>query len=441
MGKKSKKQDKERNKKKDEKRQRRVQRMTKREKGAPSDQHIIQTSRGDTFLTNLPPEKFDPETLAFASQFFREKDEKFRQTLCELILSGQQIEAIKLYRERNNCSLKEAKDAIDALIEELQRSHPEQFQDSFSQDSAREGIFDWLKAVLSPQGFSKAIKSLEQHNQKLEDVKHLSTEEIIQRLQNFGVAFNEQQFLQDVKKFNSVAELDKYWHKIYPITAQGRDVDFIWRAIEILWERLAPEVMNSERIDSLMQEGYELLEQQEAIKACTIWLEVWEHLKKRFTPDMKSVEDTERVFDGEQCLANWCQDLEGELHNAGLDNPVFFEKRIKYCQEFCLLFPKTDWLTIHNMKRAVAESYFALGMQEKGEAAFQSLVEEFPNYAWGYIGWGDMYCERPIHKNIQVNYGRAEELYKKALKMACGEDKSDVLERLERLEKERRKGV
>jgi TolA-binding protein len=38
------------------------------------------------------------------------------------------------------------------------------------------------------------------------------------------------------------------------------------------------------------------------------------------------------------------------------------------------------------MKRAEAESYFALGKQEEGEKAFQDLVAEFPDSAWAYIG-------------------------------------------------------
>ena len=131
MGKKPKTQDKERNKKKEEKRARRVQRKSKQpEKGPLSDQrYIVQTPQNDEFLTNISPEKLDPETLAFASQFFREKDEALRQRLCALILSGQPVEAIKLYRERNKSSLQEAKDVVDALMEELGRAHPDQAQD------------------------------------------------------------------------------------------------------------------------------------------------------------------------------------------------------------------------------------------------------------------------------------------------------------------------
>jgi ribosomal protein L7/L12 len=139
-----------------------------------SGQYVVQTPQNDVFVTNIPPEQLNSETIALANQVFQEQDKKFRQTLCELISSGHPIEAIKLYRERNRCSLKEAKDAIDALMEELRRSHPDQ-----SQDSSTQGLFDSLKSVLSPEKMLRAIESLQEHSQKLEDIKNLSTEEII----------------------------------------------------------------------------------------------------------------------------------------------------------------------------------------------------------------------------------------------------------------------
>ncbi|MGQ9531667.1 MAG: hypothetical protein ACUVTQ_02555 [Desulfotomaculales bacterium] len=134
---------------------------------------------------------------------------------------------------------------------------------------------------------------------------------------------------------------------------------------------------------------------------------------------------------------NWCQDLEMELGNAGVKDPAFHEKRIAYCREFCALFPESDESIIENMKRAVAESLFALGRIEEGERAFQDLVREFPRSAWAYIGWADMYwlCEE---SKAPRDYDRAEKLYRLALGRDV-EDKEEVLERLRMLEEERRK--
>lgn len=193
---------------------------------------------------------------------------------------------------------------------------------------------------------------------------------------------------------------------------------------------------HSEQLDNMMQRGYGLIEEGRVKDACTLWLQVWEHLKGRFTQDMKSIDDAEGVFSGMQSLYNWCQDIEMELGNAGIEDMSFFEKRIRYCQEFCNLFPDTDSLIIQNMKWAEAESCFGLGMLEQGEKAFEALIEEFPDSVWGYIGWGDMYCSFRLNDAVPLDYEKAERIYRMAIDRNV-EDKTEVLNRLKELEKEK----
>jgi len=149
---------------------------------------------------------------------------------------------------------------------------------------------------------------------------------------------------------------------------------------------------------------------------------------------MKSIREAEHVFSGMQSLFNWCQDMEMALGNVGREDSTFYEKRIKYCREFYTFFPETDGLIIENMKRAEAESYFALGMIEQGEKSFQALIEEFPDSAWVYIGWGDMYCLFRPNEKVPLDYEKAERIYRLAVERNV--DEMDVvLERLEELEK------
>ena len=63
-------------------------------------------------------------------------------------------------------------------------------------------------------------------------------------------------------------------------------------------------------------------------EGCGIWLEVWKRLKRRFKPEMNSIEEAESVFTGLQCLFNWCQDLEEALGNAGRADSGYLQKRI-----------------------------------------------------------------------------------------------------------------
>jgi hypothetical protein len=273
-----------------------------------------------------------------------------------------------------------------------------------------------------------------------DEIESIPTNGIVSRLRSWGIPFEKAQFLEDVKRFYSGEELAHHWEKEYPVTATGFDMDFPWMAAIVLWERLAPDVMSSERLDRMMQQGYQLLERQDAdtgqseMEACRIWLEVWEDLKPRFRADMRSIEDAEGVFMGSQLLHNWCQDLEMELHNAGLHEPSFLEKAIEYCREFCDLFPDSDELLLHNMKRTEAEAHFALGREGEGDRLFEALIERFPDNAWGYIGWGDMVAF-PTKVGSPRDLERAKRIYEMGLR-ANVKEKDDILGRIRNLEQE-----
>jgi len=203
--------------------------------------------------------------------------------------------------------------------------------------------------------------------------------------------------------------------------------------------RFAPDVVSSEQLDEMMQRGYDLKEEGRFKECCNLWLELWEHLKKRFTPDMSAIEDVDiRVFTGIQ-LYNWCQDLDMELWNAGLEDTRFFRKRLEFCREFYRMFPDTDSLVIVNMKRGEANSYFFLYEIEKGEDSFKKLIEEFPESAWGYIDWGDIYCSFTLDDKVPTDYDKAARIYRLGLDNATS-DRDVILERLQRLEEKRKIG-
>ena len=286
----------------------------------------------------------------------------------------------------------------------------------------------------------KVIPSVEEaprdYHWSMEEVENLTTKEIISKLRAFGVEFDEEQFQKDVKSFYSACELADHWEKKFTITVVRFDADFIWMASIVLWKRLAPDVINSEQLDELMQEGYDLLEadaKDKTVQCCQLWLEVWNRLRYRFTNDMKSIEDTEKVFSGLQSLYNWCQDFEMELNNAGFYDQFFYQKRIEYCREFYSLFPNSDERLIVNMKRAEAESYFSLGRVEEGDQAFKALIEEYPNNVWGYIGWGDMYSLFNV-PGMNKNLRKAEKIYQMAL-TTNSKEKKHVIDRIQSLNK------
>jgi tetratricopeptide (TPR) repeat protein len=101
------------------------------------------------------------------------------------------------------------------------------------------------------------------------------------------------------------------------------------------------------------------------------------------------------------------------------------------------MFPDTNSLVIENMMRGEANSYFFLSEIEKGDEAFEKLIEEFPESAWGYIDWGDIYCLFTQEDNIPTDYDKAERIYRLGLDNATS-DRNVILDRLQHLEEKRK---
>lgn len=163
--------------------------------------------------------------------------------------------------------------------------------------------------------------------------------------------------------------------------------------------------------------------------ACDCWLEVWELVKEVVAEhDIKDVMELDEIVQCQQSFFNWCQDLEMELGNLVRTSPVHLEKLVAFIQEFIELLPESDSLIIQNMRRTVAEAYYAAGKIIEGENAFKTLISDYPDWAWGYIGWGDMFW---LMNSPQTppDFDRARSIYQKGLD-ACVEDADEIRERL-----------
>ncbi len=199
---------------------------------------------------------------------------------------------------------------------------------------------------------------------------------------------------------------------------------------------VSPPSQEHDELDLLMRRGQLLLEKNETAKACDVWLELWANLKIRFKPEFRDIQEAESIFSGCDYIFNWCQDLEAELGNAGNGNLQYYQKRLEYCSEFCSLFPESSDNLMENMKRAIAESYFALGDIVKGDECFEELIEQYPESIWGYVGWGDMYSI-PFNKEMKPDYDRAEQIYKMGLDKEIKEE-AILIDRLDDLKKEKK---
>lgn len=262
---------------------------------------------------------------------------------------------------------------------------------------------------------------------KREFVESLSNEEIIVRLREDGVNFDEKRFLEDVNQLYSVNALVLQWEEEHEITAQGYELDFIWMAACVLWNRLAPDVVNSEQIDEYINEGYQHLYKKHDYRASKTWLKAWSLLKKRFFNDIDDIYLLEERFNGCERVQNWVFDFFMVLWNANL-----FEESIEICQELADRFPKSSGSFLHNILRYEADAYFELDRFDEGENLYKKIVEQYPDKPWGYIGWGDKYAD-PRHQDFDPE--KARELFLIAAEVDPSENEK-IEQRISFLEKD-----
>jgi predicted Zn-dependent protease len=177
-----------------------------------------------------------------------------------------------------------------------------------------------------------------------------------------------------------------------------------------------------------MSGGYGLIRHGKTAAGCDQWLMAWEVVKQMTTVDIRNTAAFDRQHRGlTEYVANWCQDFEMELGNAGRDAPRYHEARVRYVREFLALFPDESDLVYLNMRRAEGDALWDLDRRAEAESVFRALVERQPDEAWGYIGWADRYW---LLDDSPKEYETAEAILRRALDRPNLHDRADLLERL-----------
>jgi tetratricopeptide (TPR) repeat protein len=291
--------------------------------------------------------------------------------------------------------------------------------------------FAKFKKGLEKTGMDEEFEDFISNSWNLEILKSMSTEDIIGKLRSMNIKFDIEDFKEQAQEYISAISLSDDYYPKQNLHAEGHEEDFIFLAIIELWNRIMPERGNVEMIENFMQDGYDFLEKKEPQKAIENWEKTWILIMTLVPPDITSVEEADGFIPGMyQSIHNWCQEFEMELHNAGIRNESFFRKRITFCNAFCRIFPDSDELIIHNFMRAEAESYASIDDLATADRLFKELVKAYPDNAWGYINWGDIYAFE-CHGNL--NFEKARELYNLAL--GCDNEREIVEERLYSLNK------
>ncbi|MFH1152497.1 MAG: SEC-C metal-binding domain-containing protein [Pseudomonadota bacterium] len=220
-------------------------------------------------------------------------------------------------------------------------------------------------------------------------MRSLSTEQLIEKLSQRGVRYDQEQFLAMCEKKVSAWEVaDNLWPK--QMKSYEKDIsDATGLAACMLWQRLYDEKkltkVSIEMLDDWIERGYKQLSKDQ-FEACRIWMRVWDTFKTDYDLANRSIDEIDAQFNGSQSFFNWCQDFEMELVNASIDSKEFAELGVAYLKEFLAFFDDEDTLFVNQFKSSLGECYCRSGDQEAGEKVMRELIRQYPDRMVGYIG-------------------------------------------------------
>lgn len=262
----------------------------------------------------------------------------------------------------------------------------------------------------------------------------LPTEEITQKLRDFGITDSKNSILVQRPPLASAWELGEEWVNGSSVRENDQDRVFICLAACELWKRFLDNKPSIEMIEDWMQGGYITLQiSNNSIECCHLWGKVWENSKPVFTPEMKSPYDADSIFKGSQSLGNWIYDYEIELLNAAQDDSKFAEIGIDFINERVELFPEQEEFEIVQTKCLRAEFLCLAGQQVSGEKLISEVVECWPNSAAGYAMKADIFTALRKKNGLAPDYKLAIETLEVGLTAAENPQDYDLARRLQGL--------
>jgi tetratricopeptide (TPR) repeat protein len=170
------------------------------------------------------------------------------------------------------------------------------------------------------------------------------------------------------------------------------------------------------------------------------WLQAWELIRDNKPESVTTFDEFDEMFDldiNDCSISDMMYDLDEELSALELDDLHLLAKRAEISRWVYINFPDETELNLGNFRGHEAEALWDLNQKEEAEVRYQELTETFPNFAWGYIWWGDQYWMSDWSYQNDPDYDRAESLYRQALENPHLDNHVYVQDRLDDLNDEK----
>lgn len=247
-------------------------------------------------------------------------------------------------------------------------------------------------------------------------VAALETEAIVQRLARLGIMTTREDFEVFAESFTSAWSVSSVWRaKFRKLGLPRHDDDFLGLAACELWKRYCPDTPSVEMLDDWMQQGYRSMMDRDSERACDLWSTVWDVVRSRLEPAMRTCDQASSVFDGTQCLFDWIQDYCLELTNASVASPRYATDGIRLCEHVLRQFVDERPLFLRNFRTDLGHFHFLAGNPSDGEQVLRGVIRDHPERAVGYARLADLLAYGARHADEPIDPQKAQKVLEDAL--------------------------
>lgn len=259
---------------------------------------------------------------------------------------------------------------------------------------------------------SKHKRARIQNRWTIPKVARLKTEEIVNHLSVLGIDASASGFLPLTTGRLSAWSIGEDWLEWTEDPPSQDDDDFVCLAACELWKRYNPGWPSIEMIDDWITEGNRHCELCEEEQACDLWIQVWNAVRPRFTPQMTDFSSVDTVFRVSEFFSNWIQDFMDALKNVALENIRYAETGIRVAREVLVQFVDEDLLSRLNVQCDLGDFLALADQREEGEAELQSVISAHPHLSQGYVRFAHLILD---HSSGPADTLRAIALLEQAL--------------------------
>ena len=169
----------------------------------------------------------------------------------------------------------------------------------------------------------------------LSDGRMLREVELVEIITGNGIVMDRVWMWKLTRQFPSSESLAHWLFGYYEIRPEDFPMhsDWLWVAIDSLWDRWCPDRPRFELLERTIQEGY-IAREFDVPEACRIWLRAWDDMQFLYSQfRFDTIDDFDECLAGLVSVPTWAQDLLALLRSGAERNPVFLSDRKRVCRD------------------------------------------------------------------------------------------------------------